>query len=198
MDVQALQLFILHKLQEQLPRWLTYHNAEHTEQVIKHAMQIGKSEGLSDEGLLLLHTAAIMHDVGFLTTYAHHEESSCEFCREILPGYNYSNEEIELVCEMIMATQLPQSPPNKLANILCDADLYYLGTDDYKLYANRLFCELKHNNEKLTDEDWLKIQSDFLISHSFFTATARNKLDTKKQQNIKTFLQQKEKKKRVI
>ena len=146
MELQQLQSFILDKLHKELPKWLSYHNAEHTENVIKYAIELGESEGITEEKLKLLHTAALMHDTGFLSAYKGHELASCELAREYLPQYGYSTEQTEAICELIMATHLPQSPTNKLSRILCDADLYYLGTDDYPIYANRLYRELKHLN----------------------------------------------------
>ncbi len=185
MDLQSLQLFILDKLQTQLPAWLTYHNAEHTSMVIQHSVELGKNEGLNDDELALLHTAAIMHDTGFLTTYINHEEVSCDLSRDFLPQFGYSSAQIEAVCEIIMSTKLPQSPHNHLSDILCDADVYYLGTDDYTLYANRLFRELKHKDENISNDNWLKKQLDFLKAHAYFTPSAKEKLDDKKHANIK-------------
>ncbi len=185
MDLQSLRLFILDKLQTQLPAWLTYHNAEHTSMVIQYAIELGKSEGLNNEELSLLQTAAIMHDTGFLSAYNDHEEISCTLSREFLPQFGYSEAQIEEVCKIIMATKLPQTPPNKLAEILCDADLYYIGTDDYSLYANRLFRELKYKDEKISNEKWLKKQLTFLQTHTYFTASAKDKLEAKKHANIK-------------
>lgn len=185
MELQRLQSYILDKLRSKLPGWLTYHNAEHTELVIKSAIELGESEGLSKLELSLLHTAAIMHDTGFLSTYKDHEEASCELSRKLLPDFGYSEVQVNKVCDMIMATKLPQSPPNKLANILCDADLYYIGTDDYQVFANRLFRELKHNNPLLSNEAWLKQQISFLDRHNFFTGSATEKLATKKHSNLK-------------
>lgn len=188
MELQSLQAFIFDKLRKQLPAWLTYHNVEHTELVVKHAVELGEIEGLSNHELSLLHTAAIMHDTGFLSAYEGHEEASCALAREYLPQFGYSNIEIEEICEIIMATKLPQYPQNKLSYILCDADLYYLGTDDYTLYANRLFRELKHNNQSLSNKEWLKKQLDFLKSHAYFTPSAKDKLDAKKHLNVKRLI----------
>lgn len=185
MELQRLQSYILDKLHTKLPEWLTYHNAEHTELVIRSAIELGESEGLSKLELSLLHTAAIMHDTGFLTTYKDHEEASCEFARKLLPDFGYSEAQINKVCDLIMATKLPQTPPNKLGNILCDADLYYIGTEDYSVFANRLFRELKHNNPSLSNEAWLKQQISFLKSHTFFSTSANEKLGAKKHSNLK-------------
>ena len=90
MEVQKLQSFILNKLRNELPKWITYHNAEHTENVIRNAVELGESEGFSTEELMLLQTAAIMHDTGFLSAYDMHEQASCDLSRELLPQYGYT------------------------------------------------------------------------------------------------------------
>ena len=190
MEVQKLQSLVLERLHKELPEWLAYHNAEHTENVIKHSIELGEKEGLTTEELQLLQTAAFMHDTGFLVTYENHEEASCDLAKELLPQHGYNDEQIVAVCEMIMATHLPPVPQNKLSRILCDADVYYIGTDDYSLFSSRLYRELKHRNENLTNVDWLKKQIDFLKSHEFFTESARKKLDTHKLANLKKLSRQ--------
>jgi len=185
MEVEKLQSFILEKLRKELPQWLTYHNAEHTELVIKYSIQLGEAENLTEYELMLLHTAAIMHDTGFLIASKNHEELSCDLARKYLPQFNYDDNKIDEVCQLIMTTKLPQSPFNNLSNILCDADLYYIGTEDYQVFASRLFRELKHQDETLTDDAWFTQQRAFLKSHSYFSATAKHELDDKKKANAK-------------
>ncbi|MBP8067045.1 MAG: YitT family protein [Pedobacter sp.] len=82
-----------------------------------------------------------------------------------------------------MATKLPQTPKNHLSEILCDADLYYLGTNEYEFYADKLFLELQSNGILKIKEDWYKRQIEFLNTHSFFTKTAQDTLESKKQEN---------------
>ena len=110
MEVQKIQSYILEKLHRELPEWLTYHNAEHTEIVIRNAIELGELEGLGTEELQLLQTAALMHDAGFLSAYKTHEEASCNLSRELLPQYGYTPSQVETVCEIIMYTKVPQQP----------------------------------------------------------------------------------------
>ena len=63
--------------------------------------------------------------------------------REILPAYGLTRDQIDTICGMIMATRIPQSPSNQLERILCDADLDYLGRDDFYEIGGRLFEELR-------------------------------------------------------
>ena len=79
---------------------------------------------------------------------------------------------------MILATKIPQTPKNILEQIICDADLDYLGRDDYEKNSNFLLQELKLKND-VTELEWLKIQVNFLEKHTYFTNTSislRNKL----------------------
>jgi uncharacterized membrane-anchored protein YitT (DUF2179 family) len=190
MEIEKLQTFILEKLRKELPAWLSYHNVEHTEYVIRYAIELGEAENLSEPELKLLHTAAILHDTGFLSTYVGHEEASCGIARQYLPEHGYDKESVEKVCDLIMSTKLPQSPFDILSGILCDADLYYIGTSDYQVFANRLFRELKHQDDTLTNDTWIRQQREFLQTHNYFTEAAREKLNHKKQSNIKKLRRQ--------
>ena len=107
-----LQEIILDKLEKELPESLYYHNIKHTVDVVTQVELIGLGEGVSDEDLLLLKTAALLHDTGHSRSYENHEYFSCLAAREILPEYYYTTSQIDTICELIMATQLPPKPRN--------------------------------------------------------------------------------------
>ena len=73
---------------------------------------------------------------------------------------------------MIMATKVPQQPQNHLEQIICDADLDYLGRDDFFIIGDKLFAELSVYGILNTEEEWNKLQVRFLEAHNFFTKTA--------------------------
>jgi hypothetical protein len=64
--------------------------------------------------LKLYATAALFHDAGFLEAPGNHEEISCKIARTHLSDFDYSEKEIEQVCELTMCTRLPQKPSNKI------------------------------------------------------------------------------------
>jgi uncharacterized membrane-anchored protein YitT (DUF2179 family)/predicted metal-dependent HD superfamily phosphohydrolase len=185
MQLENLKIFILDKLHRELPHWLAYHGAHHTEEVVQHASALGKAEGLSHDELIILETAALLHDTGFLVNKQDHEKISCDIAREFLPLYEYNTQQVEQICKIIMATHLPQSPFDKLSEILCDADLYYLGTNNYQLYAGRLYREMKHYSPDISEKDWELQQLTFLQQHEYFTNAAKNKLNPLKKINYK-------------
>ncbi|MGI8950936.1 MAG: YitT family protein [Chitinophagaceae bacterium] len=185
MQLEKLHLAIMEKLEKDLPVYLFYHDAEHTKDVLKAAQYLAQSENISDYDLKLLKTAALFHDTGFLESSADHEEISCKIANELLPQFEYNAEEIKKICALIMVTKTPQKPTNKLEEILCDADLYYLGTDNFFVKAEKLYKEMHKTGAIKNYNKWQDYQVQFLQSHHYFTATANHKLNQKKELNLK-------------
>lgn len=172
------------KLKEGLSPNLYYHGVHHTIDVLAALTHISKNENIGGEQLILLKTAALLHDSGFTETYTNHEEAGCRITRQILPDYGYSAQDIEIICGMIMATKIPQTPDNKLEEIICDADLDYLGRDDFYPISHSLFKELVFRGVLTDENEWNKIQIKFLSHHQYFTATCQNQREANKQQRI--------------
>ncbi len=177
--------FLMAKLEKGLPSYTTYHNTEHTKNVINAASYLADLENVSGDDRTLLLTAALFHDAGFLQNHHNHEKISCQVAKKYLPEFEYSLEQINSICTMIMATQLPQSPGNSLSKILCDADLFYMGTDEYEEYSNRLFLEFRKNEIVKTHAEWIMKQIEFLTAHNYFTKSAIAELEAKKQETLK-------------
>ena len=112
-----------------------------------------------------------------------------KIARELLPRFDYTESEIEKVCHLIMVTKMPQRPTNLLENILCDADLYYLGTDRYLPTSEQLFVEWNNLGQKMKWEEWEKRQVQFLKAHKYFTKSAISQLTHKKAINLLLYQQ---------
>ncbi|HPF01905.1 MAG TPA: adenylate/guanylate cyclase domain-containing protein [Bacteroidales bacterium] len=179
-----IQEVILDKLEKELPSYLFYHNVKHTVDVVTEVELIGWAEGCSDEEILLLKTAALFHDAGHTMAYDNHEYHGTIIARQMLPAYNYSAEQIEKICSIIMATKLPPRPANLLEEIICDSDLDYLGRSDFIPVSNTLFEELKAQNKMGSLNDWNKLQVKFISGHQYFTRTARSLREVNKQLQI--------------
>ncbi len=181
MQYEKVYSFLITKLESGLPAWLTYHNVTHTKNVIAGVIQLAEAEKITGEDLLKLKTAALFHDAGFLQQAEGHEEVSCILAREYLPDYDYSTDQVEHICQMIMATRLPQTPADHLGEILCDADLFYLGLEGYTENAEKLYREFKHTGVIKTETEWQLKQIEFLSGHRYFSRTAITLLDPSKQ-----------------
>ncbi len=183
MQPVAAQTFIVEKLTKEIDPIYEYHNVNHTTEVIHHAALIAEREGIIGHDRILLLTAAAYHDAGFLVKSIGHEEVSCSIARQYLPEYGFEVNDIDAICELIMATKIPQSPKSKLGEILCDSDLYYLGTDDYGLMAEKLYHEFLNENVVDNKMDWQRQQINFLQKHQYFTASAKRLLGPKRDKN---------------
>jgi len=179
-----LQEVILDKLEKELPKYLYYHNVKHTVDVVTEVELIGWAEGINDEEMLLLKTAALFHDVGHTVEYDNHEYHGTVIAREMLPKYGYSEDQIDRICEIIMATKLPPNPKNLLEEIICDADLDYLGRTDFIPVSNTLYKELHEQNKIGSLNQWNKLQVKFISGHQYFTKTARSLREVNKQKQI--------------
>ncbi len=179
-----IQEIILDKLEKELPKYLYYHNVKHTVDVVTEVELIGWAEGCTDDEILLLKTAGLLHDAGHTIAYDKHEELGCGMAREFLPKYGYPEEQIEKICEIIMSTRMPPKPENLLERIICDSDLDYLGRSDMIPVSNTLYKELKEQNKIGTFNDWNKLQIKFISGHQYFTETARSLREVNKQKQI--------------
>jgi predicted metal-dependent HD superfamily phosphohydrolase len=178
--------FILEKLDRELPQQLMYHDMRHILDVYQAAINYATLEEVSDEDTILLKTASLFHDCGFIIQAENHEAISCQIAEEILVQFDYSPEQIQKIKGMIMATRIPQTPTNHLEEILADADLDYLGRDDFEEISERLFKELNFSNRN----DWNKIQISFFEKHNYFTKSAETLRNAKKQENLEQIIAQ--------
>ena len=175
---------IMKVLEKGLSTKLHYHSIEHTKDVVKAVERIALSEGVTDEGLFLLKSAATYHDAGFVVQYEKNEPIGARLAEEILPKYGYTEQHIETIKELIFVTQIPHKPKNKLEEIICDADLDYLGRDDFHEIADRLRRELREHGKIDSDRKWDEMQVSFLNMHKYFTETSIRTRVEKKKKNL--------------
>lgn len=176
--------YILAKLKKELSDKLHYHSYDHSKDVTRQAERIAIAEGITDEDLFVLKTAATYHDAGFVKQYDKNEPVGAEMAQEILPNFGYTQTHIDRIKELIFVTQIPHQPKNKLEEIICDADLDYLGRDDFHEIADKLRQELREHGKIDSDRQWDQIQVSFLTQHRFFTRTAIETRKAKKMQNL--------------
>lgn len=184
-DFEGTEKFIRNKLREELPSKLRYHNTEHVEDVLRSALNIALREKLPAEEIPILRIAALFHDSGLVVAHKGHEEKGCELVREVLPSFDFSKDQIEVICSMIMATRIPQTPNNLLERILCDADLDYLGREDFYDMGEKLHEELRDSGTIETIREWNLIQKTFLENHRYHTAYSQQVREPAKQQRLK-------------
>lgn len=175
---------IMRILENQLSPKLLYHSINHTIDVTKAVERLAIMEGITDEDLFLLKSAATYHDAGFIEKYENNEEIGMRLAREILPKYGYTEDQIDIIDGLIKSTEIPQSPNTHLQQVMCDADLDYLGRDDFHEIADLLRRELREHGKLDSDRMWDEIQVKFLEAHTYFTDSAIKLRTEKKMKHI--------------
>jgi uncharacterized protein len=177
--------YAFHRLEQELSPNLLYHGITHTrDDVVPGVEMLAGKENIQGESLYLLLTAAWFHDLGFVKQPAYHELISARVASEILPGFGYTEAQIEVIRWIIFATVIPQAPTTILGKIMADADLGVLGRDDFMFCNGNLRHELASFGKKSTDAEWFTGQLKFLETHTYFTLSAHNLWDAGQLKNI--------------
>lgn len=177
--------FALDSMKSDNPGHLVYHSIGHTQDVVKSSIEIGKQQGLPDDQMEMLEIAAWFHDLGYAAGKEGHEERSAAIAREFLTGQDYPEDRIKEIEACILATRMPQQPTTNLGQIICDADLLHLASDDYFDRAERLRKEMTVVMDcEISDEKWMEMNSDFLDKHCFFTKYAQSRYGEKVKANL--------------
>jgi uncharacterized protein len=184
-DFEAARQYSLRRLQHELSPLIAYHSLAHTlNEVVPATDHLAALEGVTNEDLLLLRTAAFYHDIGFVEQQHDHEDGSIRIVTAVLPDFGYAPVQIEVIVGIILATQLPQQPRTLLERIMADADLKILGQVDYLPRNAALRAELAAFGLIATDREWYGSQLKFIRDHRYFTASARQLCDAQKQINV--------------
>jgi len=164
---------------------LVYHNLYHTESVVKASKEIALHEGLDDNELLIVICAAWFHDIGYLVDIHNHETVGADIARKFFEENTVEESTIQAIVNCILATKLPQHPKNLLEFIVCDADLYHLGTSDFK-GATRLMRKERSllNGLHISKEEWRESTAQLMENHHYWTKFCQETLNKEKERNL--------------
>jgi uncharacterized protein len=183
---ENVKTYVLERLADELPANLIYHGIRHTrDDVLPAAERLAALAGLDSQEKLLLRIAVLYHDIGYTVQYENNEPIAVHIARETLPQFGFNAKQIETIAGLILATRMPQSPQNRLEELICDADLDSLGRDDFFTISHQLRAERQIiNAETIPLDEWYQFQIEFLGSHAYFTPEARSLREQGKRTNI--------------
>ncbi|RZL38119.1 MAG: HD domain-containing protein, partial [Pedobacter sp.] len=164
---------------------LVYHNLQHTKDVVKATHQIANHYQLSDEDFFIVSAAAWFHDTGYFEDAMHHEVKGAELANKYLESLGVDEETRVKISGAILSTKIPQQPTNQLENILCDADLFHLGSEDFRKRGKLMHkeAELIYGKD-ISKNEWRIKDIQFLESQHYHTDYVKLLLDDQKQKNI--------------
>jgi len=164
---------------------LIYHNLLHTEQVVKATVKIANHYQLSDHDFFIVNTAAWFHDTGYLTSCEKHEERGAALAKEFLESKGADPELTSQVINCILATKMPQRPAGLLEEIVCDADLFHLGSEDFK-ERNKLIRKeaIAFAGRDIDKHQWRLKTIMLFEAHHYHTSYCLDLLAAKKEMNL--------------
>lgn len=187
-NFEALKQSVVSRLEKQDAHF-TYHNLAHALDVMEQAERIAKAEGVDEKDQLLLRLAALYHDLCYPQGSHGHEQRGAELFEQEAAVWDFSAPEIEKVKKLILATKVPQKPTSTLEEIICDADLDYLGREDFLKVGRGLRDEYLHFQVLKNAAEWDVMQVHFLEKHRYFTNSSRKLREPVKQRHLEELKQ---------
>lgn len=175
---------------------LYYHNLEHTLSVVEAVDKITAHYPLSAEDLLALKLTAWFHDTGYLFVgKKDHEAKSVALAEDFLKQQNTDGKILQKVKQYILATRMPQRPESLPEEIICDADLFDLGTDRFAENNKNVRKELEeYLGREMTGEEWRSCSIELLKLQVYKTDYCRGLLREGLEKNIRAIQEKQEKK----
>lgn len=183
--ITKIENYVSNLYNENNPSENVYHNLSHTKKVVEIINDICNYNKIDSNNCEILTIAAWFHDVGHIFTWEGHEDISIKFAKKYLINNDYDNLKIEKVCNCIHATRLDVKPQNHLEQIICDADLSYLGSNDFFKRSSLLRKEMEVRKKTLfSDLQWLMLNKEFIEGQEFYTDYGKKKLNKIKKLNL--------------
>lgn len=178
--------FISKLFEEKLDVIFSYHNFEHTKNVVSGIKALCQAEKIDEETTTMLVLAGWFHDAGYIDGCENHEERSVIIALEFMKSKKLPITIQEKVVELIMATTFNYNPKNKLEKIIKDADNKHLANENYLDTLEQLRQEWEHSTDKkYSNMDWFVLNIDFLKNHKYYTQYAQKEWQNLKEQNLK-------------
>ena len=183
--LEKIHEYVLNYYKEHDTTNLIYHNLQHTKDVVKAAGEIANHYQLNDDDFFTVMASVWFHDLGYMVDIQNHEDEGIKIASAFLAEHKVKDEIIAGIKGCITATKMPQSPKNLMDEIVADADLFHLGTDEFSKKNKLLLKEINilHKSE-VSKEQWREKSIEFLESHRYHTDYCRLLLDDTKKKNI--------------
>lgn len=180
---------LIKKLEDELPENYYFHNIDLIKSLDEQIDFISMSEGVGEDEILLIKSAAYLYVVGYVIDYDQHLKAGCNYGKEVLPGIRYSAGQIKRICELVNSVSFVNKGENIQEDILNDAIYHYLGCGDYIRHSMNLFHELKENEKIASLVEWKVDQTNLISVHEFCTDAARKARETDKREQLKKVIQ---------
>jgi predicted metal-dependent HD superfamily phosphohydrolase len=186
--IQQVKNYVEDYIQQNKISKFCFHNDIHTFEVVEAASEMSQYYQLNEKDNFIIICAAYFHDLGYLNGGgADHEARGAALAASYLEDQGLPKEIQEQVIKCIKATKMPQSPKTLLEQILCDADLFHLGGEQFDARNKLMRKEMESVTGHSIDKDiWRNQTIELMRAHHYHTEYAKHKLNAIKSINLET------------
>tara|TARA_R110002124_G_scaffold232439_1_gene397508 strand:- start:311 stop:1513 length:1203 start_codon:yes stop_codon:yes gene_type:complete len=193
--IVEIEKYVNSLLSEKLHSNYLYHNLAHTQRVVENVKEISENLEVSVIDVENLEIAAWFHDVGFIESGENHEEKSVKIAVDFLKSHNLSEDRLQTITELILATKMNSVPKTILEKILRDADAAHLASKDFFNYNSLLRKEWELVlGKKYKNKEWIALNLSFFTQkHRYYTDYALKNWTKDKEKNLSKILKNQKK-----
>ena len=166
-----------------------YHNLQHTQEVVGWLLQIAGHYKLDSKSLFIMQAAAWFNDIGYLDDPNNPEKRASRIAEKFLSEIQIDADIIKSIKSGILSTRLPQQPKTFMEQVMCDANMFYLGLQDFELRSKLMRKEhILITGKKISKEEWKQRNIEILQNHRFKTDYAKQSLTSQQKKNFEQLL----------
>jgi adenylate cyclase len=170
--LQDIEEMIIKMFDDEASPNLYFHNSSMVKNTCNQVELLSRAENLSDEEFINLKLASVFLLTGFISDYDKPMEASMRLVDEILPVYNFNQNNVESTKNLIR-NSFTDHWESLADNILHDARYDYLGRVDYIKLTEKLLRERTEYGKQTDNKSWIEFLKKQLSDHQFITKTAR-------------------------
>jgi hypothetical protein len=164
---------------------IIFHNLQRIMQVKGFAEVIATEEGLDASEMDLLRVCAWFFQSGYVRSFDRATDESISLASAFLSDNGVEPVDIIAVAEIIRSAQIPYRPGNRVASVLCDANLMFLASEgafeEFDLLVDENVLMKPFSGKRAAiEKEWM----DHFVAHSYFTEYGKNVLQPMKERAL--------------
>lgn len=165
-----------------------FHHYSRTVSIVRNCDALAVHMTMGKQELKLAHLAAWFLELGYCKDYHHYQKRSVELAREFFKAKGLDVDQLTKIEECILSTRIPQQPVSAISQLVCDACMYHLAEKDAVQHADALRAEYEAiPKTQFTDEEWLNENIKMISNHFYFTTSAREMFQKRKDKTLAAF-----------
>lgn len=178
--------YIKNLLSEQMNKNYLFHSQGYANKTVNKAKKILESSTNKSVDLNSVLLATWFLNSGFAIDYNNHTKESVQLSTKFLKENNCSQQEIDIVVQLMESAWKNDKPNNDAEAIVKDVSTWFYASEDFEEMLQLLRLELENFNETNPDLDtWrLNYLEKLRIEHRYYTDFAKENWQEQKEENI--------------